>query len=261
MEVRTVPKVTALGDGELFMKVLIYAEFGVGKTRFAGTAADHEEMRDVLFVRVEDGTLTVRGKDIKSVPMITEVSDMHDVFWALASKKKEFQGIKTVVIDSGTDLVQLCTEEVVRKNCARDSSKDPDRVTIRDWGDVNFILTKLFRMFRDLPMHVIMTALVREVFDTDDPETKLRRGPVMCVPDFPPKLGNRTMAFFDHVWSLHRTPTKENPNLRTLMTQPKKPWMAKTRGEAFAEALGPAVQDPTLPQLFELLKKTSKKGQ
>lgn len=249
-------KLQDVSDTPYFMKVLIFANFGVGKTRFGGTAMNHPEMRDVLFVTVEDGTLTVKHTGAKRTPSITSIREMEEVFWSLANKKPGFETIKTVVIDSGTDLVQLCVEEVVRDNCKANKGKDPDRVTIRDWGDVNFILTKLFRMFRDLPMNVIMTALVREQYDTDDPETKLRRGPVMCGPDFPPKLMMRTMAFFDHVWSLHR----KSDGTRVLMTQPKHPWVGKTRGERFAEALGPTVENPELPQLFELLKKTTQQG-
>lgn len=245
-------KLVNVRDEPIYMKALIYAHFGVGKTLLAGTAADDPAMRDVLLIRAEDGTTTIRNKNITATKKIASVSEVQDLFWKLANKNKGFENFKTVIIDSGTALLQTCIEETVAKNCKKDSSKDPDRVTIRDWGDANFILTKLFRQFFDLPMNVIVTALVREEFNTSDPETKLKRGPVLCMPDFNPKLARRIMAFADFVWSMHIEKGK-----RVLLTQPKGAWCAKTRGEEYAEQLPDAVPDPTLPKLYQLLKQVS----
>jgi len=240
-----------------FFKALIYGHFGVGKTQFAGTASDCEAMRDVLFVRIEDGTMTVRHKDhIELSRVVKKVADVETIFWRLAQGKAD-NPIRTVVLDSGTDLVQLCREEVVAKNCAKNPNKDKDQISLRDHGDVNFILTRLFRMFRDLPMHVIITALVTERFNTDDPDEKMKRGPVQCLPAFPPMLGSRVMAYVDHVWSIHR---RENGS-RFMLTQPKGPWTAKTRNDLFAVAIGTVIENPTLPTIMQLLtEKTSKQN-
>ena len=236
----------------VFMKAIIFAHFGVGKTRLAGTAVDDPDMKDVLLIRAEDGSTTVRNKHITATHRVSSVSEVSDLFWKLANKHKDYKRFKTVIIDSGTALLQTCVEEVVERNCKKDTKKDPDRVTIRDWGDANFILTRLFRQFFDLPMHVIVTALVREEFNTSDPEDRMARGPVNCMPDFNPKLARRIMAFADFVWSLH---IDKDGKTRKLLTQPKGAWCAKTRGEEFAEALPEHVDNPTLPQLYQLLRK------
>jgi hypothetical protein len=252
------PEVSRLGDSPLYLKALVYAYFGVGKTMFCGSAADHEEMRDVLLIRVEDGALTVRNKDIVTIQRIQTMDDMDQAFWAIVNRKKGFETIKTVIIDSATDLQQLCLEETVAENCKKNANKDPNLPSIHDWGQVNFRLTKMFRQFRDLPVHLFITALVRETYNTDDPAARQTRGPVSCGPQLAPTLGTRIMAFVDHVWSLHRTPKENSPDLRTLMTQPSKVWGAKTRGEEFAKLLGPKVENPSLYSIFETLKKTTK---
>lgn len=242
-------------EEEIFMKILVYAHFGVGKTLLAGTAADEPEMSDVLLIRAEDGTTTIKSKNVTATKLVQSVSEVRDLFWNLANKKKDYARFKTVIIDSGTALLQTCIEEIVEKNCKTNREKDPDRVTIRDWGDANFVLTKLFRQFYDLPMNVIVTALVREEFNTSDPEQRMSRGPVLCMPDFNPKLARRIMAFADFVWSMHI----DKKGNRQLLTQQKGPWQAKTRGVEYAEQLPESVENPTLPQLFRLLKSVQPK--
>jgi hypothetical protein len=248
-------KLHSLAEQPVYIKALIYGYFGAGKTRLCGTAAEHPEMKDVLLIKCEDGSLTIKHQDAQATDLIKSVSDLDDVFWSLANKKKGYETFKTVIIDSGTEALTMCVQEVVEKNCETDKSKDPDRVTIRDWGDANFIMTRLFRRFRDLPMHVLVTAQVREEFKTDDPSARLKTGPSICMPDFTPKLATRVMQYMDFVWALS---VASDGVTRKLLTRPKGVWRAKTRGEEFANALGDVVENPTMPELFELLKKTSK---
>jgi hypothetical protein len=256
-------RIVDITDEDVWMKAIIYAPFGVGKTRLCGTAAEHEEMRDVLLMRCEDGKATITHQAIKMTPRIRTIGEARQLFWNLANRKKasfksadgesvhyDYGAVKTLIIDSGTALLQTCVEEVVAKNCEKDPKKDPDRVTIRDWGDANFILTKLFREFFDLPMNVLVTALVREDYNTDDPEDRVRRGPVLCRPDFNPKLANRVMAFADFVWWM----SMNKDGTRILHTQPEGAWVAKTRGDVYASKLPAKIGNPTLPKLYTVLK-------
>jgi hypothetical protein len=267
-------KIYDIADDDVYCKAVLYAPFGAGKTRLAGTAAEHPEMRDVLLVRCEDGHATITHQACRMTPKIKSIGEMRQLFWDLANKKKaklstvdgdgnrstedyDFKNVRTLIIDSGTALLQTCIEETVEKNCKKDSNKDPDRVTIRDWGDANFIMTKLMRQFFDLPMNVIVTALVREDYNTDDPEERMRRGATLCRPDFNPKLANRIMAFTDFVWWLE---VKKNGQ-RVLHTQPKGAWVAKTRGDVFASKLPAEIGNPDLPTIFNLLQQVQpKKG-
>ena len=258
-------KIFDIGDEEVYIKALVYALYGVGKTRFAGTAAEHPKMRDLLLVRCEDGHATITHQACKMTPKIRSMKEMEKLFWDLSEKRTQtfttvndkgekvterydFANVRTVIIDSGTALLQTCLEEVVAEKIKKDKDKEPFP-TIRDFGIANFMMTKLLRQFFDLEMNVILTALVREDYNTSDPEDRMRRGPSLCRPDFTPKLANRVMSFADSVWWME---AKQNGD-RILHTQPKTPWVAKTRGDVFAKELPDAIKDPDLPNIYNLL--------
>lgn len=246
-------KLSHIAEQPHFIKALVYGYFGAGKTFFAGTASDHEEMQPVLLARAEDGALTIRGKDAMVTPRIDTMAKFDEVFNNLANKRKGWE-FNTVILDSGTALLQTCLEEVVERNASGDPSKSTDRISIRDFGDANFMMRKRIRQLFMLPMHVIVTALVREEYNTSDPETRLKRGPVMCSPDFTPKLRDQVMAFADFVWHIHA----KSDGTRVLITQPVKRgttlWLAKSRGEEFSRHLPVEVENPRLPQLLEMMK-------
>ena len=56
------------------------------------------------------------------------------------------------------------------------------------------------------------------------------------------------MGYMDFVWFLYA----DKDGKRKLLTQPKGPYRAKTRGKVFAEAIGPVVENPDLADLYEL---------
>lgn len=258
VETHRVPELIDLDSTPFWLKLLLYGPYNSGKTHLAGTAEDHEDLSPVLLIRAEEGSFTVRGKGVKSVKRVKSVKEFDAIFWALVNNKPPYDEIRTVVLDSGTALVQTVVEEVVAKN-VRDSKKDkdPDLVSIRDWGQVNFILRKRFRDLYELPKHVIVTALDRLEWKTDDAEERAKQGPSKCIPDFPPKLGRTMMASADFVWSL----TVDDSEKRALYTRAHKDskqcsHAGKTRGDAFRKVLPPKVEgeNMSLPRIWNLMK-------
>jgi len=235
-----------------YLKAVIYGEFGVGKTQLCGTACDDPDMQDSLLVCVEDGALTLSNASVMRTPLITTLAQLDEIHTGLYKRDKQWARFKTVLIDGVSALNQLALRIVVASNCASNPNKDPNFPSQRDYGQTTFIMSRLLHNFFSLPMNVICTGLLRKGFDTDDEQEKLKRGPRICAPDVTPKVRDILCSTADMVWPLQA----QESGKRLLLTQRKGPWIAKTRGAQFAKALGPVVEDPTLPKIMAILRST-----
>lgn len=67
-------QITPIRQQHRYIKCCFYGAFGYGKTTLAGSSVDVPEMRDVLFVSAESGTMSVEESDrIKQVDLIDVV--------------------------------------------------------------------------------------------------------------------------------------------------------------------------------------------
>lgn len=234
------------------INALIYGRQGCGKTTFAATANDHKDMANALFLNVEGGLLSVAGRgDVQAID-IRDITTFEQVFWQLINKDKAFADIKTVVIDSGSELQSVSLQQIVSEAIAdpRKKRDDPDSIEIGDYGKSSAQLKRLFRWFRDSPYHVIVTALPSYVFPRGNREENQQ--PTDCMPQFTAKLAEAVMGYMDFVWYLY----VDADGNRKMLTQERGIYRAKTRGPRFAEALGQVVDDPNLPNLYNMLLKT-----
>src|SRR6188472_1547478 len=99
------------------MNLLIYGEPGVGKTRLAGSAADHEDTAPVLILDVEGGVTSLRHRndiDVIQVRDIDTIVKVHDEL-----HKEKGGGYRTVVIDSLSELQKLDMRTVMQEEYNR----------------------------------------------------------------------------------------------------------------------------------------------
>ena len=83
----------------------IFGEAGLGKTTLAAM------MPAPVFIRTEDGTMSLQGKDdVALFPVATSSQDVLDQIEALATQEHAF---KTVVLDSITQLATMIEAEIV----------------------------------------------------------------------------------------------------------------------------------------------------
>lgn len=246
------------------MNILVYGDPGVGKTVFAGSAQDHAKMKNVLFLNVEGGLISVAGRgdiralDVEGVIAAKEPTgnSLEEIFWRLASgDDPDFKGIRTVVIDSVTELQTVNLEEIVAKEMKKNPSKRDDRDFLQqqDYGKSTVQLKRLFRSFRDLPLNVIWTALPKASYP---PGAGENASPSIVTPSLTNKLASSLMGYVDFVWYMYTGEDEDGEVTRHLLTQTRGVYQAKTRGVKFADALGVKVDEPDMAELYDLYLKS-----
>lgn len=222
------------------VNMLIYGESGAGKTRLAGSADDVPEMRRVLFIDVEGGTLTLRDvyPDVDTVRVKTW-AEMQRVYDALYTGQYDFT---TVVIDSLTEVQKMSMDNVMRRLVEEHEERDADVPGIREWN-INLEQTRKFvRAFRDLPVNTIFTALVQSDKNT-------RTGAIKRKPSLSGKVKDEVAGFLDIVAYLY-TKEIDQENKRVLLCGQTEDTVAKDR----SNALPMVVENPTMEVLWKLLR-------
>lgn len=244
------------------MNILIYGDPGCGKTHLAGTAQDHELMRDVLVFNIDGGILTLAQRgDIHAVD-IKSLDQLEIELHKLASNDPEYTGIKTVVLDNITELQLMSLDTIVaneyRERIKKDKNYSIDDIYQEDYGKSTKQLQRLLRGFRDLPIHTIYIAHKKD---------KIRKGTTVIEeskPSLTDKLCTSVMGYMDYVWYLYTQDVMiktENGGYsyteRFMLTQPMNNFRAKTRGSQFAEAIGSVVQSPNLSTIMDIYKQVN----
>jgi len=231
-------QIEKVGKTSPFINCLIYGESGIGKTRLAGSADAVPEMRRVLIVDVEGGTLSLRDTypDVETV-RVKSWRDMQNVYDALYTGQYEYT---TIVIDSLTEIQKLSMDSVMRKLVEEHEERDADVPGIREWN-INIEQTRKFvRAFRDLPVNTIFTALVQ----TDkDP-----RGAIKKKPSLSGKLKDEVSGFLDVVVYLYAKEIDQE-NKRMLLCGQTENVVAKDR----SNTLPLTIENPTMVDLWKYL--------
>jgi hypothetical protein len=179
-----------------YIKMLIYAPPGFGKTTLVGTAADVPQMGECLYIDCEGGELAlVRSQYIKNweslirnrvrVNSFMEIGRIHEFLTAyvnLRAKGNE-QGLianealvrgidpseikvptifNTVILDTLTEAEQYNLNMLTGYDAMKPIvATDADEVEVASWPIFRknkLMVEQLIRSFRDLPMNVLVTA-------------------------------------------------------------------------------------------------------
>lgn len=238
-------QITSLEDDADFMKGLVYADPGGGKTHFLGTAADHPALFPVLIFDVEGGLATLKKfpnkQNIERIK-IRSLKELDDRFNKLV--KSIGAGtfpFKTVGVDSLSELTDVDMRDIMRAAYERNPDKvDIDVPSQREWGIARSHVRKIVRAFRDLPCHVIMTAQVGSRQEEGQP-TKF-------FPGFAGKLRTEVPGFFDFVGYMYNESSGGDITRKIQFTGTRRV-VAKDRYGKFGDQL----EDPTLSKMWELM--------
>lgn len=243
-------EVSKPGDHTKALKILIYSGTGGGKTFLAGSAAAVPEMGKVLFLMPDPGDLTLGAAGFDcDVKHITEFEEYNPVYEYLASDDNQYG---TVVVDGLTDSSELCMFGIMRSTKEANPDKDVDLPGIDQHGKNSNRLRKLVRHYRDLPVHVIMTALEKEIKDE-------ALGKMYLRPSMPGKLSNEVGAYFDIIIYIEAKLEDADPDtgkkhpkpivVRYARFQPTDRILAKDR----TRKLGVIMRDPTMAKILAMI--------
>lgn len=221
---------------------MVYGESGAGKTTLAGSADAVPEMRKVLILDIEGGTLSLRARypEVDSVRIKTW-QDMQKVYDELYVGNHDY---KTLVIDSLTEAQKMSMDEIMRRLVKEHEDRDADVPGIREWN-INIEQTRKFvRLFRDLPVNTIFTALAKS-------DRNPRTGVTKTKPYLSGKVADEVAGFLDIVAYLY-TKEVDGEQKRMLLCGATQDNVAKDR----TDKLDQVIVEPTMATIWNAVKGT-----
>lgn len=149
-------------------KILIYGPSGVGKTSL------YDGIKDALILDVEEGTSVLRKKKEMQeygtrIFPLKSWEDLNGVFKLLESGQMTFTNI---VLDSITDMVELCKDHVLEtQQRRRVSDETPSQ---QDYGVISERMRKMLRSFRSLDANIVYIARERHLKDEETGAERVR---------------------------------------------------------------------------------------
>jgi len=183
-------------------KLLVYGQAGAGKTTLIKT------LPNPIILSAEGGLLSIRDADLPFIE-ISNMEDLKEAYMWLMENSKDFS---SVAIDSISEIAEVIL------NHQKKTAKDPRQA----YGAMQEQITDLIRSFRDLPMHVLMTAKLDKMQD--------EMGRILYSPSMPGnKTGQQLPYFFDEVLALRIEKDSDGNTWRGLKCIADASWQAKDR--------------------------------
>jgi hypothetical protein len=181
-------------------KVFLWGPSGSGKSWASASAPG-------VFVLLTErnGLQSVKNSNPDArVTLCTDIAAVRQFMRAAAGDELKAHGCRTIVIDSLTEIQRLMKDEILqqrladeRKEAKSKGEKEPTEttLTLADWGSLTEKMRRFMRLLRDVPYHVVCTAL--ENGETDESSGTAVR---YLYPSFEgKKLHNEVAQYFNAV--------------------------------------------------------------
>lgn len=155
-------------------KTLFYAHHGWGKTYQCRYY--QQRYGKGLIISGESGLMSVSDVDIDFLPFTSwdgahdpdnDVYSFRGIVGMMRSEEFAEQGYKWVAIDSLTEVAERLMEHLEREQAKKvKAGAKPNGFEI--WADYNRLLIAALKWVRDLPLHVLVTALAKDETDAND---------------------------------------------------------------------------------------------
>lgn len=182
-------------------KIFIYGQSGAGKSWLASTAPN-----PAVLLTEENGRQSIRLSNPEAlIVRATDIGAVREFIKAAAEDKLKQHGIRTIVIDSLSEVQRLMKDEILSKK------PQGEGMSLPDWGELTERMRRFMRMLRDVPYHVVATAL--DAFEQEE-------GGVRHV--FPAfegkKLHNEVAQYFNAVGYCYKKEDKADKDGKTKVS-------------------------------------------
>lgn len=244
-----------------WLKLLAYGKAGSGKTTLLGTAADIDEMQDILYLDLDKGALTMHDNPrIKNADRLLQnriliddfmtVSKVYDFLVAhckardsgndAALRKMEsiLTGVpeaeiekpkrfRTVLLDSLTELDVFCNYGILGVNRDKILKGELGNIEVAGWPEFrknNYMMQMILRAFRDLPIHVLTCC--QEQWAENEQKKRFYQ------PTLTGQLRTQVLGFFDVVGYMYYKQGGDKDE-RKMYVKPVGPFEAKNRRASY----------------------------
>ncbi len=255
-----------------WLKALFYGDPGCGKTFLLGTAQDDPDTREPIILDIDGGMRTLRDRPGISVVRVKNFSTFARVIEHLRQhckardagnmdRLRRLQELRTgkkmapgeeprifrmVGVDSLSEAVKFAMyqiQDIELNEHALDVA--PSKAEFKEWGIQAEMIRILVRSLRELPMHVVLTAHVREERDKEGNLTGRK-------PSLPGKLASEVPGFVDVVGYMRAQPGGEGEGtMFTTNIRPGRLFLAKHR---FTGAKASRLVAPKMSDFISLMK-------
>ena len=236
-----------------YIRAWIYGPPGIGKTRLCASADDVESARDIMFLDIEAGVMSIRDRKFKKPRPSTWAQIKQIVEWLLQAEHT----YHTVVLDSLTDINAIVMKSIIEEDLTAHPTRDRDIPTLQDYLRAQVRMTRLIQVLKRGKFHLLCTA------HPQDQKDELT-GVVTTMPSLPGKLPRMLAQHFDVIGYMFSaqagtgatsqladgTEEKAETPIRMLF-QPTRTIDAKDR----SGALPPVMVDPSFPKIYNLIHK------
>jgi len=275
-------QITSVEDELEYLNMLVYGIPGSGKTTLLASAADVEEMADVLMLDIESGKLTIKDNkrikhknkiDVVRVTSYKQLAEVHKFLQAhcryrdldtpeaikkLTDLEAKFKRVtpdkiktprryRTVIMDSLSELDALCIYELLGLSTDMDLSEamndgDMEVAQFAEYKKNNQIMQLIVRAYRDLPINALFSCHVAYT------QNELKQ--MFYSPSLTGKLRNQVQGFVDLVGYLKvgDLPDGKIEAPRRMYFQPVGKFDAKSR---LANLVGSYFDDPYMKDIWK----------
>lgn len=189
------------------VKIVVYGEAGIGKTRLATT------MPYSILLSAEGGTLSLKNFDVDCIEVLNTLALKEANGWLKSSEASQYT---TVIVDSISKIGDFIFDEE-KKNSPRDQRQA--------YGETAARLIRLIDYYKTLTRFNVVL-LARQVRYEDGDKIKY-------TPDLPGKAAtNALLHTFDEAYALRQGKNQEGKLVRYFQTAPCTQYAAKSRSDS-----------------------------